>query len=647
MENIKFKQLQITNFRNINDLTINFNESLTEIQAENGKGKTNILSSILWCLFGKNIYDEKAFVISPIIDGEEKNEINTNVTLTFTNNYVISRSYKNRKTTLQTGYEIDSQRTLVNITQRDFEEELKEKLIDLETFKSLSNINYLPNLNWKDLKELILSLIGDIKDEEILLLDDFSAIEEQIRLMGIDNTKNALNSSEKSLNEEIKRKESEYQTLINTKEKYVVDEEQNKELENRRDEITKKLTEVQQTIENNKQKIEKIQEQKYKLQEMERKKQELNSKLSGNQFLIENYTKQYELFATDTDILKQQEINSYETKKRSLENRYQELVDKNIILTNENEKIKVEGEELKSKEIKIENDKCSTCGQHLPEEMIVNTLEKLKQEQEQELIRLRDIFQNAKTIIESNEKEMHQIEVEINEIDSLIEKTKNKTFENGENEKQKQIRVQKEQLEINNKEIINQLEQLEIDIEKQQEQIKETNEDAVPVEIDTSLLVNELNDINEKLATTITLNKITNDIENVTKELETIRLNKEDIKNKLEQVAKFNNKKSELLRIKAKSNFQIVDFKTQEFTQDGIEQETFKICIDGVDYKELNTGFKILVAIDLVSGIQKLKGLSIPIIVDNAESVTKDILVNDTQIIVAKAIKDKKELEIK
>ena len=88
MENIKFKKVEITNFRNITELTISFNETLTEIKAENGKGKTNILSAILWCLFGKNIYDEKAFVISPIIDGVEKNEICTNVKITFENVYV-------------------------------------------------------------------------------------------------------------------------------------------------------------------------------------------------------------------------------------------------------------------------------------------------------------------------------------------------------------------------------------------------------------------------------------------------------------------------------------------------------------------------------------------------------------------------------
>ena len=227
-----------------------------------------------------------------------------------------------------------------------------------------------------------------------------------------------------------------------------------------------------------------------------------------------------------------------------------------------------------------------------------------------------------------------------------MKNNKNKVYEDGENEKQKQIRVQREQLELDNKTINEQLDVLEKEISIQKEKV-ESFQIGTNIGVNTSCLVEELNSINEKLATTITLNKINEDIDVVVKELNDLRNNKNVIKDQLEQIAKFNNLKSDVLREKAKSNFEIVDFKTREFTQDGVEQETFKICIDGIDYKELNTGFKILVAIDLVSGIQKLKGLSIPIIVDNAESVTKDILVNNTQIVVAKAIKDKKELEIK
>ena len=96
MKNIKFTKLNIHNFRNINDLEINFNENVTEISGENGLGKTNTLSAIMWCLWGKNIDDNKQFVISPIIDNEERNDMTTSVKLVINGNYVIERSYYKR-----------------------------------------------------------------------------------------------------------------------------------------------------------------------------------------------------------------------------------------------------------------------------------------------------------------------------------------------------------------------------------------------------------------------------------------------------------------------------------------------------------------------------------------------------------------------
>ena len=219
--------MHITNFRNINELEINFDKNFTEIYAQNGKGKTNTLSSIMWCLFGKNIYDEKQFPISPIIDGEERNDITTNVKLVINDEYVVSRSYYKRLTTLQTGYIIDGQEQLVTITQTNFNKELAEKYVDETTFKSLSNINYIPNLNWKDLKEMIFSLIGGISDEEVLLRDDFSPIEDYVRKFGIDSTQKLLKDSDTKINDDIKRLEAEYQVLVNTKEKYVLDESDN------------------------------------------------------------------------------------------------------------------------------------------------------------------------------------------------------------------------------------------------------------------------------------------------------------------------------------------------------------------------------------------------------------------------------------
>lgn len=644
---LKFKTLDITNFRNINELKINFNDGVTEIKAENGKGKTNTLSAILWCLFGKNIYDEKAFVISPIIDGVEHNEINTNVTITFTNNYVISRSYQNRKTKLQTGYEFDGVAQLVDITQRDFEEELREKMIDLETFKSLSNINYLPNLNWKDLKQLILDLIGDIKDEEILLKGDFNLVEEQIRLMGINSTADALKSSDTTLNTQIKAKENEYQTLINTKDKYVVENDESEALQKEKEIIIKEIETQEETKKQNEVKSSIIQKYNDLIDELKKKVQQCEVTIENDKKEIERMNELYSAYSSNVDVIREQEINGYLVKKNSINAQIDILNEKNNILEKKIHELKHRGEELKQEEPKIENDKCSTCGQTLPEEIINSTLEKLKQERIEKLTIIKNEYDNSKALEEANVMQVQNYTKQIDELNELIETARTKEIKvEQENDKQKEVRIQKEKLELELNAMPSEIEKINQEIEKATKDFESQKIELEPI-VDISSQVVRLNEINEKLATTITLSKIQEDVDNAAKELETLRNNKVVIKNKLEQVAKFNNLKSDLLREKAKSNFNIVDFKTREFTQDGVEQETFKICINGIDYKELNTGLKILVAIDLVSGIQKLKDISIPILVDNAESVTNDISINNTQLVIARATQGIKELEIK
>lgn len=644
---LKFKRLDITNFRNINELKINFNDCVTEIKAENGKGKTNTLSAILWCLFGKNIYDEKAFVISPIIDGVEHNEIATNVTITFTNNYVISRSYQNRKTKLQTGYEFDGVAQLVDITQRDFEEELREKMVDLETFKSLSNINYLPNLNWKDLKQLILDLIGDIKDEEILLKGDFDLVDEQIRLMGINSTADALKSSDTTLNTQIKAKESEYQTLLNTKDKYVVESEESIELQKEKEELLKKIEHVEEIKKQNEEKENIISKYNKLIDELKIKKSYCEKTIENNKKEIERMNELYSAYSSNVDVIREQEINGYKIKQNSVSTQIKMLSQQNESLGDKLKEIKQKGEELKQQEPKIENDKCSTCGQILPDEIINLTLEKLKQERLEELKKLKSEYDNTKTVIDCNFAKIGEFNSQLSELDELIENAKTKEINvEQENDKQKEVRIQRERLELELNSMPSEIQKIDDSI-KHEEELFKSMEIKLEIVPDVSSVVSRLNEINEKLATTITLSKIQEDVDNAAKELENLRNNKVIIKNKLEQVAKFNNLKSDMLREKAKSNFNIVDFKTREFTQDGVEQETFKICINGIDYKELNTGLKILVAIDLVSGIQKLKDISIPILVDNAESVTNDISINHTQLVIARATQGIKELEIK
>lgn len=645
---LKFTELYISNFRNITEKTIKFNDSITKIEGENGLGKTNILSSILWCLFGKNIYDVKQFPISPIIDGVEDNTINTIVRLTINDNYVIERSYKDRKAVVKTGWIIDGKTELVAITQTKYQEELKENFIDEETFKSLSNINYVPSLHWKDLKQLIFELIGNIDDTEVLLRADFKLIEEYVRKFGIDETQRLLKNTDSELKDDIERLEIEYQTLLNTKDKYVVSDEDNTQLIARKEEITNQLNSV---YEENKKYIEhqeKINNKQNELTNLTNNKEKLENEITYNREKIDDYNEMYKSSGMNEEQLREKDIINTNVKVDNAKQSIQTLETEIENNKKQLEELKQEGEELKTKEVKVENETCSTCGQQLPKEKIQETLNKLREQQENDILQIKARYDDKKEQISLLEKNLEVAKESLANFNKELEEIKTKKYEvEQETEKQKEIRVRKEQCEIDLKSSLDNLPKIEKEIAKVNEELKELNE-KVFSKVDTDVLNKELEEIDNKLATTITLNKIKDDVESKAKELEEKRNNKVVNKDKLQEVIKFNNVKADLLQKKVKNYFNLVTFRTKEFNQQGEEVETFKICNDkNVEFNEINTGHKILLGIDLLHGIMKAKNIYVPMIIDNFESITNDINLEDTQLIIASAIKDKKELEIK
>ncbi len=647
MKKIVFKKLIIKNFRNINELEIDFNEQNTEIIGENGLGKTNTLSSIMWCLFGKNIEDNKQFVISPIINGVEDNSILTSVKLILNDNYVIERSYKNRKTELKTGWVIDGIENLVAITQTNYNKELLENFVDEETFKSLSNINYIPNLHWKDLKKLIFDLIGDIKDEEVLLRDDFELIEEYVRKFGIEQTQKLLQETEKSLNEQIKVLETQYQTLLNTKEKYVVEDTKHNELVARKEEIEKEIYNLKEQESKRNLEVSNYFEKKRKIEELEYDIKRIEKEIQYDKAMIQDYENLYKQNAYDVEMLRRKDIERIlrELDMHSLEKKKSENLIENYSIIVEN--LKNNGNKLKQKEVKVENETCSACGQKLPEDKIKETLEKLKQQQLEELQKIKEDYDRQKKELE---KAQEKYDIECGFVKGLneeLEFIKNKEYQvEEETSKQKEIRVAKETKEIHLKELEQKLNDLNIVYCNKREEF-DNIEEPLACEVDYSVLKQELDTINESLATTITLNKISEDIEKTLKELNDKKNNKIANKEKMQQVIKFNNIKAELLKFRTKEYFGICEFRTKETTLNGDEVECFKIVdANNIEFKEVNSAKKILMGIDLICGIQKAKNIYLPLIVDNVETVTSDIKTN-TQLIVARATKGVSKLEVK
>lgn len=606
---IIFKSISIKNFKGISDLHIDF-KNKTILEGENGIGKTSVLDAITWCLFGKNFADEKIFKIKPIVAGEEKKDITTSVELIM-NDKTIERILEGDKSFIK----VDGVKFGIN----EFGEYLRDNYdITPEEFKSLSNIDYIPSLNWKDLRNLIMGLVGEIKIDDVLQRGEFDLIEEKIKSVGEAKTREDLTTTKSNLKNKIKKLDGNIDQKLKDIDSMVIDETETEELEKAKEALKTKINEYNDLA------TEKaVQDKDLKLKEdYTNELKSIEKAVETNDSLIEEYKKSYESMNIDVETAKK-------TKIVLLNNRIDEENSKidsklliNARLENERLELRKKYDEEVNKEIIITNDKCSVCNQTLPQNKIEEALKKAKDESikiangyaldaKAKLIEIEDnnsLIQNYKDNIIKFNKEIEEIE-------------NNTTFEIEETPTQKSIKQQikimekrREELTLSHNDLENRIKELEDKI---------LTHKTIDFIEDISKYQNELEDITQKLAKSDVLKEFKiqlKSLENQRKEL----IQEQELLNKKEQqLIAFNNTRSEMLKEKLKDNFKLVDFITQETTKDGKLIETFKLAINGIEYDAINTGHKILLALDLVENIQRLKNKKIPILIDGLGELTR------------------------
>lgn len=628
---IIFKEIRIKNFKGITELYLNFNENKNILEGENGIGKTTVLDAITWCLFGKNFADKQQFPIKPIIDGEEKNDLITSVSITL-NETLIERTWDTA-----TAIKVDGVKFGVN----EFKDYLREKfLITDEEFKSLSNIDYIPSLHWKDLRSLIMGLVGEIKNEEVYAKGDFDLIKDKIESVGVDKTIEDIKETKTNLNNEIKKLTGNIDQKTNDIQSLVVEESEVKELETRKVAIKKEIDKF------NELKIEKA-SQDEEVRKLERMKQEKIANENEKQRLKDlntEYQRTYDSSNIDVAILKENKIKQKTNDIENIKKDIERLDLEKSTLIAEREELRSKYDVEVNKEIKVENSTCTACGQPLPESKIQEVLSKLKLESKQlintyvakakdKLTRMNEIDVVITSYNERIESLNTEIEkVKIQEVDSTQESP---------------IQIQmKQNIESNNNKIEDlqqQNKKLEESIQILEAKIKEHK--VIEIE-DTMTLQNELEEITKRLAVSDTIKIFKDQLKELENKHQDLLTEKELLNDKEQQLILFNNTRAEMLRERVKHNFKIADFITQEETKDGKLVETFKISINGIEYSALNTGHKILVALDLIDNIQRMKDKRLPILIDGLGELTR-LPELETQLIGCRAkFQANKKLEV-
>lgn len=607
---LTIENIKIRNFKGILDKELSFKDGKNIIEGENGIGKTTILDAITWCLFGKNFADEKIFKIKPIIDGEEKKDLSTSVELTI-NDKLIERIWDKDTTTIK----LDG----VKFGNREFVDYLRDNfMITDEEFKALSNIDYIPKLHWKDLRSLVMSLVGEITNQEVYAKGNFDLIKEKIESVGVEKTAENITESKSSLTNEIKKILGNIDQKTKDIQELVIDEKEQKELSKQKEKI-KKSIENYNTLSQKKA----MQDKDINiLNTLKADKERAEKEIERLEQLKTEYQKTYDESNIDVAIFKENQIKSIENK----------IIQKNgdiDLLNQEKTTIMVQRQELKkrydeelAKEPRIENDKCSACGQPLPQEKIEEVLANLKKQSIDNANGYAAQAKIKKARLDEIEIVLSKYQEDIKNLE--LEKTNVMNAEIGiEAESDIQIMMKKNILKAN-EDIENykkQILDIEANINFRESEI--AKHEVIELDENISSLQNELEEITQKLAVSDTVTIFKEQLKKLEEEHQGLLNEKELLNEREQQLILFNNTRAEMLRERVRHNFKLADFITQETTKDGKLIETFKLAVDGIEYSSLNTGMKILVALDLIDNIQRLKNKRLPILIDGLGELTR------------------------
>lgn len=667
---IILKSLHIENFKGIKSLEVNFSNK-TSIKGQNATGKTTIFDAFTWLLFNKNSAGEEKFNIRPLDkDGNRIDNVEINVVAVLEvdgKEVMLSKVQKQNwvkkrgtdTVTLQgnpNSYEIDGYPK----SEADFKAYVSELSQSEDMFKLLTNPQYFSSLKWKEQRDILIKLIAEVSDVELAQTDPQYAplLSELEKAPSTDDIRAKFS---KALTE-WKKNQAEIPVRIDEAEKSKVDVDV-AEQELLKTDLERQIKEIELHMKSSSKVIDDLEQQKFELQfEVNDCKRKANESLIKERRSLDD--------RKDEATIKFNDLHKQITKLES------EIVEKKkIIPTLESEKAELGKQYMGEKEKAFDETPylfdesewkfdesttvCSLCGQRLPEDKI----EQLKTDFEEKKAKAKeDAAERLKTIRESFNN--HKV-AELNRIASLgtDKKSEIETMKSDIEDAEKklpELREQEtEQMKIKN-ECIKKLSELpeEADLStnedykalmKKNTDLQSQIDSARANSIDTSELESKKLELEAALEDAKTIiAQATKNVE-IDERIAELQTEQKEIGQKVadqEQMfyllESFIRYKLDKVSDSINSHFKTVNFKLFEMQLNGGMKDCCECTVNGVPYSTLNSGHRIVAGLDIIRSLSELYGVSVPIFVDNAESLNEfNVPDMDAQLILLSVSEDK------
>lgn len=644
MKEIIIKQLSLLNFKGVRDLTIDFDARVTDISGRNGLGKTTIFDAFTWLLFGKDSQDRKKFdlktldssgrIISQLphevaaiiaINGEE-----VRLTRRFTEKWV-KRAGETEP--VFTGNEEERFYNDVPCSAREYDAKIAD-ICNETVFKFITSPTCFSSQSASAQKQMLFKMAGNITDKEIAAgNEDFEKLLELITGKTLEEFKKEISAKKSRLNDEIadipgRIDEKKRDLTLIADEDWTALESEREEKREQRAEIEKQLDEAAEAQrESNRLRLADIEELgKLRSQKMQRFNEVTSTATKDYYTRKQNQSKlTFQVSQLHGEI--QNHKQAIETAEREIKacaaNRER--------LIAEYQKLYRKSEAIKAETLTFDESEfvCPTCKRPLDiadiEARQVEMTENFEKQRGERLQQVANAIEenqrlgkanNAKRAgydaqIEKHREDIATAEKQIADIEASPEYSEKLT----EPDVRPLLASDSVIAELDNK-----IQQLEAKTAEETPQIDNA---------DLKAKRNELTAQIESLSSRISKRESRQRAQQRIGELESQYQSLNDEIARLEKleftIIEFSKARSEAIERRINGLFSLVKFRWIATAINGAEKETCEATLDGKPYSTCSAGEKIIIGLDIINAISTSQGISAPIFIDNAESLTREL----------------------
>lgn len=641
MREIKLNRLSLKHFKGLDSFEFEPQGKSVTVSGQNGSGKTTLADALLWLLFGK---DTRGAKLNPKpLDGNNEEKLGLEPTveaeLLIDGTVVTLKRVQEEKWNTPRGqlekvrgsdttkYTIDGVPTMEKEWKAYLENISAENILQM-----LFDSTFFMKMNWKNRREILVNMTG-LSDEEIIAKDPtLKAIEKVIKEHSIDDYRKILASQKKEVKRKIDGLPARIQEVTDMFAKAKTDIG-----DQSADEIQEQVLEYEADVSELQSKLNAIAAGNATLDHHE-ELANLKVKLANAQSAYLSSTNM-ETRSLQDDLNKQQrivnEIRSLvaeaEHKKSMLATHIDEMA---IFIENHLKEYYA----LKNQTFDEHQKVCPTCAQELPADQIVTMVATFEQKKSQNMEEnvaqgkaARDRRNAAETElaeIASEYKRLSQKLVEAeetrNKINSELELIENFTQKFEETKEYQKIQ---DQIKVVQQKILNATSDTAEEEQDLKEQIRQKR-----------VLIAEAQ---AKFQQIKGLSGYENRIEELKEEDRLLKAQNQEIEKNMFLLDEFTRKKVSYLEESINSKFELVKFKLFNILKNGGLEEVCEATYNGIEYgTSLNTGARINCDLDIIDTLSKEFGLSVPVFVDNTESVN-DLHPINSQMIELRVTKNK------